>query len=214
MRITPPIDTVTHRANATLFMLARNSDIGGVEASMLSLENQFNKNYRYPWVFLNEVPFSEEFKAHIRLLTQSEVYFGVIPSEDWYQPEWINETHAELARLELANISEPLPIPYAESVSYRNMCRFNSGVRLPTILFEILTDQGIALQFLFNHELLKPYKWYWRVEPNVSFSCDVYFDPFVYMINNNKRYSFTIALKELQPTIPSLWQTVKGMNTL
>ena len=195
-------------------MLARNSDIGGVEASMLSLENQFNKNYRYPWVFLNEVPFSEEFKAHIRLLTQSEVYFGVIPSEDWYQPEWINETHAELARLELANISEPLPIPYAESVSYRNMCRFNSGVRLPTILFEILTDQGIALQFLFDHELLKPYKWYWRVEPNVSFSCDVYFDPFVYMINNNKRYSFTIALKELQPTIPSLWQTVKGMNTL
>lgn len=31
------------------------------------------------------------------------------------------------------------------SVSYRNMCRFNSG-------------------FFYHHELLQQFKWYWRVE--------------------------------------------------
>lgn len=190
VRIIPPIDNVTHRANATLFMLARNSDIDGAEASVLSLENQFNKKHGYPWVFLNEVPFTDDFKLRIQSITQSEVKFGVIPPKDWYQPGWINETLAQMGREELAKLTDPMPVPYADSVSYRNMCRFNSG-------------------FFFNHELLRPYKWYWRVEPNVSYSCDVYFDPFVYMIENNKRYSFTISLKELQPTIPSLWDSVK-----
>lgn len=33
----------------------------------------------------------------------------------------------------------------AGSVSYRNMCRFNSG-------------------FFFKHPLMEQYQWYWRVE--------------------------------------------------
>jgi alpha 1,2-mannosyltransferase len=54
----------TDRANATLLILARNSDINGVVQSMQSLEDRFNRHYNYPWVFLNEEPFSEEFKEY------------------------------------------------------------------------------------------------------------------------------------------------------
>jgi len=43
-----------------------------------------------------------------------------------------------------------LPIPYAGSVPYRKMCRYNSG-------------------FFYEHELLSTYDYYWRVEPNVKF---------------------------------------------
>ena len=49
------------RANATLLMLARNSDLEGVIQSVREIEDRFNKKYGYPWVFLNEVAFTEEF---------------------------------------------------------------------------------------------------------------------------------------------------------
>lgn len=49
-------------ANATLLMLARNSDLDNVIRSMRRLEDRFNVHYKYPWVFLNDVEFSEEFK--------------------------------------------------------------------------------------------------------------------------------------------------------
>ncbi len=64
----------------------------------------------------------------------------------------------------------------------------------------------------------------------MQFFCDVTYDPFVYMQENDKVYSerrtammyrpqhtdgfsgFTISLVEWEPTIPTLWSTVKGEN--
>ena len=43
-------------------MLARNSDIEGAMRSVRELEDRFNVRYGYPWTFLNEEPFSEDFK--------------------------------------------------------------------------------------------------------------------------------------------------------
>jgi len=51
-----------HLANATLFMLARNSDVDSAVNSVREVEDRFNRNYGYPWVFLNEEPFSDDFK--------------------------------------------------------------------------------------------------------------------------------------------------------
>ena len=51
------------RANATMVVLARNSEVEEVVGSMLQLEERFNWKFGYPWVFLNDVPFSEEFIA-------------------------------------------------------------------------------------------------------------------------------------------------------
>ena len=51
-----------HRANATLLMLARNSDVNSAVLTVRDLEDRFNSKYNYPWVFLNEQPFSDDFK--------------------------------------------------------------------------------------------------------------------------------------------------------
>lgn len=51
------------KANATLLILARNSDLDGIVKSILSIEERFNALYGYPYVFLNEEPFTDEFKA-------------------------------------------------------------------------------------------------------------------------------------------------------
>ena len=42
-----------HLANATLFMLTRNSDVDGAVNSVREVEDRFNRKYGYPWVFLN-----------------------------------------------------------------------------------------------------------------------------------------------------------------
>ena len=83
-------------------------------------------------------------------------------------------------------------IIYGGSLSYRHMCRFNSG-------------------FFFRHELLKEYDYYWRVEPWVEFYCDLPFDPFVFMRDNGKVYGFTIMLREYIETIPTLWKETQDL---
>lgn len=49
-------------ANAVMLMLARNNELEGAVSSVKQLEEKFNRRYHYPWVFLNEEPFTEEFK--------------------------------------------------------------------------------------------------------------------------------------------------------
>lgn len=50
------------RANAVMLMLARNSELEGAVRSVRRLEDKFNQRYHYPWVFLNDEPFTDEFK--------------------------------------------------------------------------------------------------------------------------------------------------------
>jgi alpha 1,2-mannosyltransferase len=58
------------------------------------------------------------------VLTPSQVEFGLIPREHWYQPDWIDEDKATKRRDAMVEKG----IIYGGSVPYRNMCRFNSGV--------------------------------------------------------------------------------------
>ncbi|KAF7353960.1 Glycosyltransferase family 15 protein [Mycena venus] len=174
------------RANATFVMLARNTDVNGAVQSIRSIEDRFNREHGYPYVFLNEEEWTDEFKKRISVLSNAPMEFGVIPHDWWFQPDWIDEDRAAAGRKKM----EEQGIIYAGSVSYRNMCRFNSG-------------------FFFKHEMLMKYKWYWRIEPDVMFHCTLSFDPFKYMEANNKVYAFTIALYEWAATIPTLWDTVK-----
>ncbi len=46
--------------------------------------------------------------------------------------------------------------------------------------------------------------------PDVTFFCDIDYDPFLFMQDNNKMYGFTISLYEYEATIPTLWGAVKG----
>jgi len=184
---TPPPEP--RRANATLIMLARNKELEDVVSSMKQMEDRFNRKYNYPWVFLNDEPFSEEFINRTSMLTNANASYGLIPQEHWIQPEWIDENRAKAGRREMMRHR----VLYGASVPYRNMCRFNSG-------------------FFYHHELLKDFQYYWRVEPDVRFYCDLDYDPLLMMQDERKVYGFTMALYEFEKTIPSLWNTVKDFT--
>ncbi|KAF5094865.1 hypothetical protein D0Z00_003365 [Geotrichum galactomycetum] len=70
------------------------------------------------------------------------------------------------------------------------MCRFNSG-------------------FFYLLDGLKDYRYYWRVEPNVHFKCDINEDPFKVMKNGNYSYGWTMTMPEDIKSIETLWPTVK-----
>ncbi|CAO3589924.1 unnamed protein product [Absidia cylindrospora] len=170
---------------ACFVVLVRNSELQGIKNTVIQIEAQFNKRFQYPYVFLNDDYFTDQFVQEISSLTTAQVNFGKVDQQMWGYPSYINQTHAALQRADLAAKG----IPYADSESYRHMCRFQSG-------------------FFFRHPLLDPYDYYWRIEPDVDYHCDIDYDVFRYMKDNGKKYGFNIAFREYMATVPSLWQTV------
>lgn len=174
------------RMNATFVTLARNSDLWDMANSIREMEDRFNRRYNYDWVFLNDKPFDATFKKLTSSLVSGKTYYGEIPKEHWSFPEWIDQDKAAKVRQDM----KERKIIYGDSVSYRHMCRFESG-------------------FFFRHPLMMNYEYYWRVEPNVKFFCDIHYDPFRFMAENKKKYSFVLSLYEYIETIPTLWESTK-----
>ncbi|CAD6582886.1 MAG: alpha 1,2-mannosyltransferase 2.4.1 [Cyphobasidiales sp. Tagirdzhanova-0007] len=179
--------TNTTRAKAAFVVLARNSDLWSIMESIRFMEDRFNRKYNYPYVFLNDQPFDETFKKMTSGIISGKVEYGLIPQNQWSKhPSWIDEDKAKDAREAMAKNN----VIYGDSVPYREMCRYQSG-------------------FFFRHPLLDPYEWYWRIEPNVKYFCDLDYDPFLYMQERGLKYGFTISIYEYIETIPTLWDTVK-----
>ncbi|GMM34343.1 hypothetical protein DASC09_016680 [Saccharomycopsis crataegensis] len=174
------------RANATIVSLVRNEELWKMVDSIRDVEDRFNGKYHYDWVFLNEEEFTDEFKRVTANLVSGEAKYGKIPRSEWSFPDDLDIPKYEQSKQKLVDDN----VIYGGLDSYRHMCRYNSG-------------------FFYKHPLLQDYQWYWRVEPNIKIYCDVNYDPFTFMIENNKTYGFVMALKEFEATIPTLWKTTK-----
>ena len=122
------------------------------------------------------------------------------------------------------------------------MCRFNSGVRVleypqcvPELTFNLVflpasaaakvqvvlaCRVSILAVLWLSTPLTSPFR------PNIHYHCNINYDPFRFMQENNKIYGtrilslanaasysslgFTISMYEYWATIPTLWDTVKG----
>jgi hypothetical protein len=112
----------TGKANAAFIILARNSNGNGLLSSMQQNEEKFNKKYNYPYVILNDEPFTDAFMQVIGNVTQAEVKFGTIDHSMWGYPEWIDQDKAAKDRETLKGKGAP----YGGSESYRHMCRYGN----------------------------------------------------------------------------------------
>jgi alpha 1,2-mannosyltransferase len=156
----------TGKTKAAFVTLIRNHEIWDIARSIRQIEDRFNRNYHYPWVFLNDVPFTDEFIQVTSALTSGNAQYGMssetlflvelfsfvkadcrvalivalVPKEHWGVPEWIDEEKAKKAREDMQQRN----IIYGGSLPYRHMCRFQSG-------------------FFWRQPVLDEYDWYWRV---------------------------------------------------
>lgn len=181
------------KQKATFVMLTRNQEIEDVIKTLENIEIRFNQWFQYPYVFLNDEPFDELFQNEVLKTVSvdiSKVKFGVLDVEsEWnFKDEDILEKNQEI-NVYLKD-QEDRGLLYGGLKSYHKMCRFYSG-------------------FFQDNELLKEYDYYWRIEPDVKFYCDLTYDPFFEMKKANKTYGFTILISELYWTIPSLFRYTK-----
>jgi mannosyltransferase len=184
-------DTSKPRANAAFVVLARNKELDGVIQSIKSVERHFNRWYHYPYVFLNDAEFNETFKETVQKYVSGTVEFGKVGPDMWGYPDWVDP---KVAKEGIAKQGDAA-VMYGGLESYHSMCRFYSG-------------------FFYNHPLLLKYEWYWRVEPEITYFCDITYDPFLKMIENNKTYGFTIAVKELRETVPNIFRYASAFKRL
>lgn len=188
-KLLPPATVSGDRMNATFVTLARNSDVWEIAKSIRHVEDRFNRKFNYDWVFLNDDEFDDQFKKITTALVSGKTKYGKIPKEHWSFPEWIDQDKAARVREEMREKK----IIYGDSISYRHMCRYESG-------------------FFFRHPLMLDYEWYWRVEPSVELYCDINYDTFKFMAEHKKKYSFTLSLYEYVETIPTLWDATKNFT--
>lgn len=141
------------RANAAFVVLLQNKDLHDMRKTMRNLESVFNHKHGYPYIFLNNVPFTEHFKTHIRAMTNAPVKFGNEKQESnrlagtHYDSMSIAFSHnlffvtlsiglipkehwsypSFINKTQAALNREDMEnrnVPYGESESYRHMCRY------------------------------------------------------------------------------------------
>lgn len=86
---------------------------------MQQLEDRFNHKYHYPYVFLNEEPFDQEFIDYTSGLASGETHYGLVKKSMWGYPDWINKHKAKQARKKMGEKD----IIYGDVESYHHMCR-------------------------------------------------------------------------------------------
>ncbi|KAK9465475.1 nucleotide-diphospho-sugar transferase [Lipomyces arxii] len=116
------------KEKASLVTLVRNRELQSALKSIRILKDRFNNRYRYPWTFLNDEPFTEEFINYTSGMASVKVQYGLIDKAQWKMADSIRAI-------------EQQKIIYGGSLSYRHMCRYNSG-------------------YFYRHELLSNYDWY------------------------------------------------------
>ncbi|KAH3667034.1 hypothetical protein WICMUC_005381 [Wickerhamomyces mucosus] len=169
--------------NATFVSLVRNSELNGIIKTIKQIEETFNDKFHYPYTFLNDQPFTENFKSSIlKEIPGSQVHFAEISSSEWDKPSFIDE------KLETRGIKEleEVGVGYAGKLSYHNMCRYYS-------------------KGFYNHPILKEFKYYWRIEPSTNYFCQIDYDVFKFMKDNNKVYGFVLNLYDSPHSVKSLW---------
>lgn len=174
------------RENATIFTLVRNNEVYPMLQTVKNFEDRFNKNFHYDWVFANNEPFSDEFIEQVSKMCSGTAKFVHLPKRDWDYPSFIDQKQAAIVRKNMHRQH----IKYGDSENYRHMCRFFSGL-------------------FFKLDVMKSYKYYWRVEPGVEFRCSIKYDPFRVMREEDRLYGFTLAPLELHTTVATLYDRVK-----
>ncbi|KAJ1676855.1 hypothetical protein EV182_007373, partial [Spiromyces aspiralis] len=170
---------------AAIVSLVRNSEYHGIRSTIRQVEDRFNHQYGYPYILLNDVPFEQSFINGVKRITKAPVYFGILDSQSWGLSPYVTKEKVD----EALKKNKDRYI-YGDSLSYRFMCRFQSG-------------------FIFKHPLLKDIDYYWRIEPDVNYYCDMPYDPFQLMYSKGYKYGFNIAPPEKSETVETLWDTTK-----
>lgn len=113
------------KPRAAILVLARNSEAAALNSSMAELEARYNSlpGRGYPWLFLNDEPFTQAFRDATSRLTAAPCFYAQIPAEHWGYPPGVSPEAAAAARADM----EARNVLYGGLESYHFMIRYFSG---------------------------------------------------------------------------------------
>jgi alpha 1,2-mannosyltransferase len=83
--------------------------------SIRQIEDRFNHQFHYPWVFLNNEPFTQEFRLLTAGMASGDVEYGFIEEDEWQTPPWIDTKIAQKTMEDMVKND----VIYGQSISYR-----------------------------------------------------------------------------------------------
>jgi alpha 1,2-mannosyltransferase len=178
------------RPPAAIITLVRNSELDGILQSIRQLDLRFNHKHLYPYIFFSESPFTPHFIAATTNLTSAPTSYELIPHSHWNPPEHISPARFLTSLSYLSHLS----VGKGHLPSYHAMCRWNSG-------------------FFYAHPALSGFEFYWRIEPSVHFLCDIPYDVFRFMRDNDLKYGFNMNILDDARSFPSLWPQTREFIT-
>ncbi|KAJ2123168.1 hypothetical protein IW147_002861 [Coemansia sp. RSA 720] len=136
-RYTEPLAalTATPRVPSACFLfITRTMSLTKVRRTMFDIEQRFNSRYHYPYVFLSERQFSDEFQLNVRNIASSPVTFALI--NNWSAPRNDNSTHAgsNSKALGFRNMVRYWAHPFATHpalATYTRVWRLEPGAHFP-----------------------------------------------------------------------------------
>ncbi|KAF8992415.1 nucleotide-diphospho-sugar transferase [Cyathus striatus] len=169
--------------NGVILMLVAPNRLIQTTKALMSVEDRFNRRLKYSYVLFtseDEVPaLTDEIKAKIHYITEGRAIFATTKKKSWGIP-----THLDMAR-----VNASLQISGLFTLGYRSMCRFYSG-------------------FFWRHPALAPYDWFWRLDTDIVFHCEIPYDPIQKLIESNALYGFVQVSGDTNFVQPSLASNV------
>ncbi|KAG2173774.1 hypothetical protein INT43_005194 [Umbelopsis isabellina] len=172
------------KAAVVTFVRGDRGTMTKLRQTMRNIEDSFNNKHGYPYIIFTDENLSTEFKELVSSSTKGDVIFEKVGKDYYGYPKGIDMKKAAEARENMKNVM------FGDSEDYRFNSRFLAGT-------------------IFRHPALQDIDYYWRIEAGTEYVCPIGFDPFDYMLDHNKKMSFSLALYEYHETLPSLWGTVK-----
>ncbi|KAI8582488.1 hypothetical protein K450DRAFT_206133 [Umbelopsis ramanniana AG] len=182
IRVHPNLDpsepwlNVTDRAKAAIVIVASSRDYTNVQKTVVALEAGFNGRFMYPYIFINDEPYEDRFRQNMYRLVGFRANYGVI------EPGLLDPRVTEdvLVKNEMWSATES-----NQSIWKAHMDQYSAG-------------------HIFNQPLVSLMDYIWLIKPGAELTCDITYDPFMYMQKRNLKYGWNIALKRNMVQIGSM----------
>lgn len=180
--VATPVESEYQRENGVILVFARNADLYKLMETMWSVEQRFNKNYKYDWLIVADSMHTRNFKRTITSIASSNVEFHNVRKLNY--PPNIDKSRMKDARKKFRQQS----IVFKKSQRARH-------------------QQRLWVKDIFTIESLAKYDFFMRIDPGVLLYCDVNFDFFKFMVQHERTYGFGFAMKGKAGTFPTLWES-------
>ncbi|KAI8070421.1 nucleotide-diphospho-sugar transferase [Gongronella butleri] len=172
------------KAALVYFVKGDPGSMANLRRSIQNLNDVFRREFNYPIIVFTHSDLTDEYKELVAGTAGKNIHFEKVDEIFYGYPPQIDRNRAAFARQQMKAII------HGSSEEFRFEARWWSGT-------------------ISRHPMIRDLDYYWRIEPEHSYPCPVKFDPFQYMKDNNKLYSFALTSHEIQQTIPTYWETTK-----